>query len=223
MRQQISKKIFIYLFLFIFFGTLNNKNIIELKFLEINEINVSGMDRDNNLRLIEKLDFFKFQNIFFLDDKKINKIINENPFVEKFSILKIYPSKLEIKIYMTEFLAYVKKKDELFFLGSNRKLILTNNEKKTIPYIFGKFEDNEFFKLKNVIDSSNFDYKKIKNLYFFPSRRWDIETRSGILIKLPRNNLKQSLELSLKILSDDNFNRVNMIDLRQNTQVIINE
>ena len=124
---------------------------------------------------------------------------------------------------MAEFLAYVKKKDGLFFLGSNRKLILTNNEDKTIPYIFGKFDDNEFFKLKNVIDSSNFDYKNIKNLYFFPSRRWDIETRSGILIKLPRNNLKQSLELSLKILSDDNFNRVNMIDLRQNTQVIINE
>ena len=84
--------------------------------MEIKEINVSGMDKDNNLSMIKKLDFFKFQNIFFLDGKKIDKIINANPFVEKFSILKIYPSKLEVKIYMAEFLAYVKKRMDSFFL-----------------------------------------------------------------------------------------------------------
>jgi len=74
-----------------------------------------------------------------------------------------------------------------------------------------------------MIDNSNFDYDEIKNLYFFPSNRWDIETRSGVLIKLPNDKLNKSLELSLKILSDDSFNNVKLIDLRQNNQIIINE
>ena len=44
----------------------------------------------------------------------------------------------------------------------------------------------EFFKLKEIIDNSNFDYNEIKKLYFFPSKRWDIETKTGQLIKLPK-------------------------------------
>ena len=38
--------------------------------------------------------------------------------------------------------------------------------------------------------NSKFELSEIKNLYFFKSGRWDIETNSGILIKLPKNNSK---------------------------------
>ena len=40
----------------------------------------------------------------------------------------------------------------------------------------------------------------MKNLFFFKSGRWDIETNSGVLIKLPKNNLKEMLDLSFKLL-----------------------
>ena len=223
MHQQISKKILIYLFLFIIFSTLNNKSSNKLEFLKIDEINISGIDINHKIELMRKLNFFKYQNIFLLNETKIIEIINSNPYIEKFSIFKKYPSVLEVQIHTTEFIAYVKKKEGLFFLGSNRKLILANNEVENIPYIFGNFDNDEFFILKKMIDNSNFDYDEIKNLYFFPSNRWDIETRSGVLIKLPNDKLNKSLELSLKILSDDSFNNVKLIDLRQNNQIIINE
>ena len=102
-------------------------------------------------------------------------------------------------------------------------MIKTNKEIKNIPYIFGNFDDTEFFKFKEIIDSSNFDYKEIKNLFFFPSKRWDIETHVGVLIKLPKNEIKNSLELALNILSDINFKNIKTIDLRQKNQVITNE
>ena len=223
MHQQTSKKIFIYFFLFIIIGTLNNKNFTKIEFLKIDNINIYGIDTENKSDLIKKLDFFKFQNIFFIDEIRIKEIINSNPFVERFSILKKYPSELEIKINKTKFLAYVKKKDGLFFLGSNQKLILTNEEIDNIPYVFGNFNNEEFFALKDIIDNSDFDYTQIKNLYFFPSKRWDIEMNSGLIIRLPRNKLKESIELSLKIISDDSLRKIKIIDLRQNSQIIINE
>ena len=72
------------------------------------------------------------------------------------------------------------------------------------------------------IDKSDLDFKKIKNLYFFPSRRWDIETHFGIMIKLPPDKFKESLDLSLEIMKNKNFDNIKIIDLRQNNQVIIN-
>jgi len=223
MRQQISKRILIYFFLFTIFGTLNNKNNTNFEFLKLDKINIYGIDTENKLDLIKKLDFFKFKNIIFLDEIRIKEVINSNPFVERFSIFKKYPSELQIKIDKTKFLAYVQKKDGLFFLGSNQKLIMADNEIENIPYIFGNFDSEEFFILKEIIDNSNFDYEEIKNLYFFPSRRWDIEMYSGVTIRLPKNKLKESLELSLKIISDDNLRKIKMIDLRQSSQIIINE
>ena len=79
-----------------------------------------------------------------------------------------------------------------------------------------------FLDLKKIIDTSDLEFKKIKNLYFFPSGRWDIETNLGIMIKLPPDKLKESLDLSLKIMKDKNFNDIKIIDLRQSNQVIIN-
>ena len=223
MHLRINKKIIIYFFLFVIFGTLNNKNLTRIEYLKVEKINISGLDIDKKSDLIKDLNPFKFQNIFFLDETKIKKIIDSNPYVEKFSIFKRYPSEINININTTEFVAYIKKNDGLFFLGSNRKLIKSDDRIEDIPYIFGNFDDNEFFILKDIIENSNFNYSEIKNLYFFPSKRWDIETHSGILIKLPNKKLKESLELSLKILSDIDFKNIKTIDLRQSKQIIINE
>ena len=40
----------------------------------------------------------------------------------------------------TKFLAYVKKDDKIFYLGSNSKLIEAQNKNDKIPFIFGTFE-----------------------------------------------------------------------------------
>ena len=71
-------------------------------------------------------------------------------------------------------------------------------------------------------DETNFDYKEIENLFFFKSGRWDIQTYSGILIKLPKKNLKDSLDLSFSILNDNRFEKIKILDIRQSNQVIIN-
>ena len=57
---------------------------------------------------------------------------------------------------------------------------------------------------------------------FFPSGRWDIETKSGLLIKLPRDNFKKSIELFLSLKGEDNIQKIKKIDLRQFNQVVVN-
>ena len=82
---------------------------------------------------------------------------------------------------------------------------------------------NSFLSLKRIIDNSTLKFKEIRNLYFFPSGRWDVELSSGILIKLPNEKLKESLDLSLNLLNNEKFVNVKLIDVRQKNQVIVNE
>ena len=222
MQRQISKKILVYFFLFILLGTINNKYLLELNYNKIENIRISGLDEIENIQLLNNIQSLDLENIFFLDKIEIQKKIDSINIINDYSILKKYPSTLDIKINKTKFLANVTMKNKIFLLGSNGKLIETINHKKELPNIFGKYDKDSFFNLLNSINTSKFPLNDIDNLFFFKSGRWDIETNSGILIKLPKNNLENSLNLSLEIMGDDQFNEISVLDLRQKNQVIIN-
>tara|TARA_B100001057_G_scaffold416712_1_gene434929 strand:- start:281 stop:763 length:483 start_codon:yes stop_codon:yes gene_type:complete len=158
----------------------------------------------------------------FLDKSQIVDIINSNTLVEKFFVIKKYPSTLNIEIQKTEFLAQTKKENKNFFLGSNGKLTRTDNFRSDIPYIFGDFRNKDFFELKKAVDESNFRYNQIRKLFFYKSGRWDMEMNDGLLIKLPRKGVKESLELLIIFLDHNKKKKIKEVDLRQNKQIIIN-
>ena len=222
MPQYRNKKILVYVFLFLLVGTHSNNNLRNFDFFQLNEIKVTGLSEKNNIILMKKLDFIRYKNLFFIDKLKLKEIINSYKLVEKFTVFKKYPSTLNIKITKTQFLANVKKGNNNFILGSNGKLIKSMESKEDKPFIFGKFKNKDFFELKEAIDKTNFDYSRIKNLFFFKSGRWDIETSSGLLIKLPKKDLIKSLKLVANFLEKNQRNNINKIDLRQYNQVIIN-
>ena len=145
MPQQKSRKILIYIFLFLIIGTLNNKKLTKTNFIKLNTITVSGLEEKNNIDLANKLNFLKFDNLMFLDKSQIVDIINSNTLIEKFFVIKKYPSTLNIEIQKTEFLAQTQKENKNFFLGSNGKLTRADNFRSDIPYIFGDFRNEDFF------------------------------------------------------------------------------
>ena len=223
MPLQINKKIFFYIFLFIFLGTLNNKDLNKIELFNLEDIKVIGLKNDENQQLINQLEFFRFENLYFLDQFEIESILNSNNLIKDYSIFKRYPSTIEISVNRASFLAKVQKNGKNFYLGSNGKLIENQKNREELPFIFGEFNNKDFFNLVTVINNTKFDYKEIKNLFFFSSGRWDIETHSGVIIKLPRDKLEESFDLTLRILNQNNFNQIEIIDVRQKNQVIINE
>jgi len=218
MPQLKNKKVLIYIFLFLMIGTINNKNLANLSFPNLNNIIVSGLDEKSNLDIARKLNVLKVNNLFFIDRSKINKIINSNNFVEKFTIYKIYPSSLEVKIEKTRLM--IKTADENY-IGSNGKFIKTNEQINNLPVIFGNFDISDFFLLKEIVDKSNFKFENIDKLTFLPSKRWNIETKNGVLIKLPKEKLIESFEILDAFIKEKKNENLKIIDLRQNSQVVV--
>ena len=46
---------------------------------------------------------------------------------------------------------------------------------------------------------------------------------SGVLIKLPITEIKESLNLSTDLLDDKEFSNIKILDIRQKNQIVIND
>ena len=218
MQQRKSKKILIYFFLLLVVGSINNFNLNGLKFKNINNININGLDIKNKLILLKDIENFNLKNIFLINKIDLKDEIESNTLVENYSIFKRYPSSIDINIEKTQILAKINKNGQIFYIGSNGKFIKNNALNNEPPFIFGNPDVFEFFKIKEIIDKSKISYTEIKNLYFFPSKRWDLELVDNTIIKLPNDNVYLALNLAIEFLSDHKF-----IDARIKNQIILND
>ena len=222
MLQQINKKIIFYISLVIILGTFNNKNLKNFDLPKINMVDIEGIVFNNN-EFIKITNLTKFNNLLSIQKSQIKEILNSNNLIEEYEVFKRYPSSLEIKIKKTNFLASTNINGKNYLVGSNGKFINTKNYSKNLPFIFGNFEINKFLKFKKIISQTDLDYNDIKNFYYFPSGRWDIEMISGILIKLPITGIKESLNLSIELLNNIEFSNIKILDIRQKNQIVIND
>ena len=223
MHQLISKKIIIYLLLFFLLGTVNNYSIVNFSLPKIKNIEIYGIDLNESVKIRNIIENLNIKNIFSVNRYSLKSSISSINFIEKFEIFKNYPSTLEIKIKKTKFIAITKKNGIDYFIGSNGKLIETNDTNLKLPYVFGDLDVKEFIRFKGEIDKSNFSFSQISKLYFYKSKRWDIETVKGNIIKLPMENVRKSLDLFIRLSKENKFTDSSIIDFRQKDQIILNE
>ena len=223
MHQLIDKKnkIIIYLFFLFILSTTSGKFIENQKSYpsSINQINIEGLSDTDSSKISNELKNLFYGNILLVKKEEIQRILDKYNIIEEYNIKKIYPSTININIKQTKFIARLSNNNEL--VGANGKLIEDRENNEILPYIFGQFNSKDFLSFKKTITQSKFTFTKFKTLYFFPSNRWDILTNNNILIKLPQDNLSESLNLAYNIISNNDFENKNFIDLRINNHLII--
>ena len=223
MHQLIDKKkkIIVYL-LFIFILSTTNRKFPENQnsySSKVTQINIAGLSSIDNTKILNELSNLFYKNILFVDKGEIYKVINKYNIIEEYNVKKIYPSTININIKPTKFVARLSNNHQL--VGENGKVIEDKESNKELPYIFGKFDTQDFLNLKKNITLSKFTLNRFKTLYIFPSKRWDILTYDNILIKLPKDNISKPLNLAYKIINSNDFKNNTLIDLRINNNLFI--
>ena len=221
MHQRTSKKIIIYFLLFISLCTVSNIELNNKNFFKIKKINIFGINNIEVSNVKNEINNLNLNNIISLNKNEISNVIDSYSIVENYKIFKKYPSTLNIEIIKTNFLAKINYDGKTYIVGSNGRLINEKFNNDHLPYIFGNPETKEFLKLKKKIDLSKFSYDQIKNFYFYPSKRWDLELKDGIRVKLSNLNIVKSLNQSFEFLNLKNLRDIKIIDLRVKNQIII--
>ena len=226
MHQLIDKKKYLlYLSIFFLLSTINSQSLINLKLFKIKDIEVleDKSNINNSVKEIieDNLTIFKNQNIFLLDKKQIVKKISDNNWISNFSIQKKYPSKLIVNLKKTQPIAKILVDNEIYYVGSNFKLIKSKIQFNNLPNIFGKPKIDQFKNLITNLNLSSLSYKDISDIYYLKSGRWNLKIQDDVTIKLPRDNILESLNLVKKILDNESIKSKNTIDLTVKNQIIV--
>ena len=226
MLQSISKKrIYFYLLILLVLSSTFNFNIIS-KFKKlnlINSINIVGLSNKETEIIEKNLEIFKKRNIFFINKREIDQRLNENSFLDNYTIIKILPSKLLVRVKKTEFIGSTIFEGEKYYIGKNGKLTNVSLVEKqfNLPQIFGNFQVNELLKLHKILNLHNIDIKKIQKYYYFKSNRWDIEYDNNTIVMLPSFNLEKSLKNYKSFIQSEKIRPGQIIDLRMKNKIIV--
>ena len=226
MLQTINKKrIYFYLLIFLLLSSVFNLNFI-FKFKKINSIshiNIVGLNEKEKNILEKNLEIFIKKNIFLISREEIQNRLKNNNFLDSYNIIKIFPSKLLVKVKKTKFVGKTILNGEKFYIGKNGKLTKTFlvNREYNLPQVFGSFEVNQFLKLRDLLNSNGFNINKIKKYYYYKSNRWDIENKDNVVFMLPSKNLDKSLKNYKSLLKTHKVITGQLIDLRMNNKIIL--
>ena len=230
MPRSIDKKkrIIFYILLFIILSSINQKSEILKKntLLKIKHSTVYGLEHEKNIEIYNELKIILSKNILLVDKDIFKKVFIKNNLVESFIVKKKYPDSISIDIKEADLLAIISLNYNLFFIGSNGKLIEYDESialKKKLPFVFGKPNNLDFIKFKKNIDKSIFNYNNIESIYYFINKRWDVKTKQGILIRLPKNNITKKLNLANNIMNSKKFTKNKIIDLRILKRIIVSD
>ena len=226
MLQLINKKkIYFYLFIFLLINSILNLNFnknLKDKF-SINSIIVNTKHKEVNEKVLLKLNFLSSQNIFFINKNNILSILENLNYLESFDVKKKFPSSIIVNAKKTELIAQTYSEKNKYFIGQNGKLIkekeITNIV--NLPTIFGKFEVEDFLYLKKIILLQKINHKNILKFYSHKNKRWDIYFNNNILLKLPSDNIINSLKLFNKLQKLNKVKPNMVVDLRIPNRVIL--
>ena len=219
----MKKTIFGLLTLFVILTSYNPKFDIKIS----SNFNIKKIIIENNVILNdqtinEKLSYLYNENLFNLNSDKITKILNEDSFIESFSIKKIYPNTIKLEIKEKQPIAILIDKKKKFYISNKGNLIDFFNIDiyQDLPNVFGNGKD--FYTLYLDLQNVNFPIKMIKSFYFFETGRWDLILNNEKIIKLPVNNYLFSLNNFINFMDNTQFKKYKIFDYRIKDQLILN-
>ena len=221
-------KIIIFFLVFVFLSTYipNELHLTKKKessFFKIKNITITNNNLVNSYEIEEKLINIYDKNIFEIKKEDIESPLKNIYFLDKIEVKKKYPNSLKVKIYETTPVAILFKNKSKFFLDSSSNLIPFKNDIKSdnLPGVFGEEAENYFISFHNTLEKNNFINSNVKNFYYFSIGRWDLELKNNKLIKLPSDNIDNSIKQSIELLKRNDFKKYNIIDLRVGGKIIV--
>lgn len=189
-------------------------------------VNINGLNNINEEEILNLIKPYKDSSIFLIPIKKIANKISQNNWVKSINIQSNYKDTIEINIDESKPIGIYTTEIQNILFSDDLKILenIANNEKRFSSLI--KFEGkNSIYESIKLIDSFPDDFiQYVDKAFLINQRRWNLELKNSILLKLPENNIKEALENYKKIyinFSNEELIEIESIDLRMKKNIIL--
>lgn len=189
-------------------------------------VNINGLNNINEDEILNLIKPYKGSSIFLIPIKKIANKISQNNWVKSINIQSNYKDTIEINIDESKPIGIYTTGIQNILFSDDLKILenIANNEKRFSALI--KFEGkNSIHESIKLIDSFPDDFQQyVDKAFLINQRRWNLELKNSILLKLPENNIKEALENYKKIyinFSNEELIEIESIDLRMKKSIIL--
>ena len=168
----------------------------------VKSVMVSGTNHTQPAQLREALGVARGDSLVGFDAQQARRKLEALDWVKSAGVVRILPSTLEVDI--TEFvpLSRIKYNRDVWILGTNGQLITKEFEGfEDLPVVRGKGAQENTLKLFTLLAEAGLLDKMIA-AYYVGERRWNVEFKSGVIAKLPQEDVAQAVAY-LRVLQEE--------------------
>ncbi len=158
--------------------------------------------------------------------KEISKNLHQNKWIKDFTIKNDYKNTINVNIVESIPIGIYFNGEDSFLFDNNGKIIDLVDSNYNLYFDLIMFEgNNSLLNANTLLNSLPLLFRnEIKKAIFINNRRWDVQLRNGINIKLSENNVLDSFnnyDKFYKNVSNQELTEIEMIDLRIPKQIIL--
>ena len=198
------------IFVFLNFPSLLNNSF------QIKNVIIEGSEKSNISEIENNVTEFK-GNLIGLNFNSIKEIVESSEWVKRASIKKVLPSTLKINVTENDPYAIYFQEGKSFLIDLDGSIITEinlNNYEDDLLFVRG---ENSPELLEQLIRDISIAFpnltQTLEEVEFIEKRRWNLKLNNKLLVKLPDENIQQSLKNLKQLFEEQEVMESNIIEI----------
>nr|WP_208621506.1 cell division protein FtsQ/DivIB [Rhizobium hainanense] len=184
----------------------------------IEDVKVSGNDETSEIEILQLLGLDGTTSLVALNADAARQKIANLPWVQNVEVRKVYPRTVEVRLKERKAYAIWQHGSELSLIQKDGSVIapLRDNKFAKLPLFVGRDAETAAASIDDQFEKWPDVRSHVKAFVRVAGRRWDLYLDSGVIIKLPEDNIDGALARLTKLDKDENLleRDIAAIDLR---------
>lgn len=192
----------------------------------LKEIKINKLNHIDYIEIEKYFTQYYDRSIFLIPIQDILKMLNQKKWIDAVTIKSDYKNTISVIIRESSPKGIYYNGENYFFFDKNQKIIDFVNPNFSLYPGLIKFKGNNSLSNANLfLKSIPLSFKnKINEAIFINNRRWDIQLKNDIKLKLAENKVSESLNNYDRIyrnLSNQELQEIELIDLRITKRAVL--